>query len=655
MMKTILLIICLASIIQSERVPENIEEIKIKVEQTTQFVEQTAEVVQKRILEQEIELTHDNQGGEDINSEVKVHLEESETQQEINTQQEVEPENNQPPQSNEDDDVVSQGETIQTSDTNENLNQNSERQESQTIEESNEEQQENDQCISENCQSQTEQNHNTEQEQKQEQVEDLQVENDVEVDQIQQDNEQVTSNQVNEDSKSEDTNQQQTEQVEEQVVLNIEQEQQDQELTSNDKEINDTQLNEETQEQQQNNEQSNEQNEKHDHDNQENVEQEHHEHTHEQHEHTHEQHEHHDHTHEHQDHHAHEHAHDHTHEHAHDHSHEHAHDHSHHHHTYDHTHYHHYQQEEQTITNQDQQNGWQVQLSFIPNYQEIQSKLIKIQHQLPELLAKYLPNSKQDQVNYSVLIVSFPSLPIFLLLLITVGIRNRGTAIQYMIAFSFGTMLGDVFFHMLPEILGTHSHSHQGHDHHEENPQMCLVLGGVLLFAFIDLFIIKLKNFRGQRDASHDHEHNNSVIVFLFGDFLHNFTDGIALAATYSISLASGITTTIAIFMHEIPHEIGDFAYLLKQGKCVFVILFTQVVTSIGCLAGGYVGLHFAKTFQQELLCLTCGSFLYVALVNILPELKQSFSYRPKLERLIMNLISIAAGLYLMKFVGQLE
>lgn len=84
------------------------------------------------------------------------------------------------------------------------------------------------------------------------------------------------------------------------------------------------------------------------------------------------------------------------------------------------------------------------------------------------------------------------------------------------------------------------------------------------MFAFVDLFIIKLKNLRGAKDDSHDHEHNNSTFVFLFGDFLHNFTDGIALGVTFNKNIMLGVSTTIAIFMHEIPHEVGDFAYLLK-------------------------------------------------------------------------------------------
>ena len=108
-----------------------------------------------------------------------------------------------------------------------------------------------------------------------------------------------------------------------------------------------------------------------------------------------------------------------------------------------------------------------------------------------------------------------------------------------MIAFSFGTMLGDVFFHMLPQILGYHNHhEHDHHDHHTESPHLCLVLGGVLLFAFVDLLIIKLKNIRAIKDdhAEH-HSHGSSIVVFLFGDFLHNFTDGIALGATFSMGI----------------------------------------------------------------------------------------------------------------------
>ncbi|CAD8161587.1 unnamed protein product [Paramecium pentaurelia] len=72
-------------------------------------------------------------------------------------------------------------------------------------------------------------------------------------------------------------------------------------------------------------------------------------------------------------------------------------------------------------------------------------------------------------------------------------------------------MIGDVLFHMLPQILGTYQ---QNNDHN--NPQICLILNGILLFVFFDFFIIKLKNLRDKRDEPHDYDHNDSSIVFLF-------------------------------------------------------------------------------------------------------------------------------------------
>lgn len=64
-------------------------------------------------------------------------------------------------------------------------------------------------------------------------------------------------------------------------------------------------------------------------------------------------------------------------------------------------------------------------------------------------------------------------------------------------------------------------------------------------------------------------------MTFLFCDFLHNITDGIALGATFSLGIKQGIVTTIAIFFHEIPHEIGDFAYLIKRNQSIFKVFLT--------------------------------------------------------------------------------
>ena len=93
----------------------------------------------------------------------------------------------------------------------------------------------------------------------------------------------------------------------------------------------------------------------------------------------------------------------------------------------------------------------------------------------------------------------------------------------------------------------------------------------------------------------HQHHGKNSALIYLFGDFVHNFTDGIAVGASFMISTKMGIITTFAITVHEIPHEIGDFAYLFKHNYSLWAILKSQVLTSFGALVGGILGTHYLK------------------------------------------------------------
>jgi len=179
-----------------------------------------------------------------------------------------------------------------------------------------------------------------------------------------------------------------------------------------------------------------------------------------------------------------------------------------------------------------------------------------------------------------------------------------------MLAFSFGTLLGDVFIHMFPYLYGQDSEYHESYS--------LMILAGIFIFLLLDIL---MSNFSHSHSHTHDHAHSSdkavkdkskdkkkeqtqteggqspakssdgSAIAFLFGDFLHNFTDGLAIGAAFSTSLKVGIPTTFAMIMHELPHELGDFAFLTKKKYGLSKILLTQVITSIGAMIGGIVGL----------------------------------------------------------------
>lgn len=192
-------------------------------------------------------------------------------------------------------------------------------------------------------------------------------------------------------------------------------------------------------------------------------------------------------------------------------------------------------------------------------------------------------------------------------------------------AFPVGALLGDVFFHSIPHLieekihdesisigdnlmnsffimilgilgcyfievvcnkyLHSHSHSHHHHHHHEEVKE-----------------VNGKKNTKSNSDEKKEvlvekHSHINNAhtghFVSLFGDFAHNITDGILLAITFQQKLSFGFATTLAIFIHEIPHEIGDFALGFKSGFSFFKIIFFQLITAMGAFFGTFIGLKF--------------------------------------------------------------
>jgi len=143
----------------------------------------------------------------------------------------------------------------------------------------------------------------------------------------------------------------------------------------------------------------------------------------------------------------------------------------------------------------------------------------------------------------------------------------------------------------------------------------------------------------------------------LIADGLHNFTDGLAIGSSYLLGRKLGTITTIAIFFHEIPHEIGDYAILIQNGCSRKKAMFLQLTTAIGAFLGCLVGLlfHSAGTqlwAAQTFLPITAGGFIYIATVSVIPELLETNS---GFKQTILEMIALIFGVLIMVVVGQFE
>lgn len=186
---------------------------------------------------------------------------------------------------------------------------------------------------------------------------------------------------------------------------------------------------------------------------------------------------------------------------------------------------------------------------------------------------------------------------------------------HFLASFAAGTLLGAAFFDLLPEAL----HEGEGTDINI----FMWALVGIILFFLLERFIHWFHHHEEHHDHA-DREIKTTIPLIVISDTVHNFIDGVVIAATFLVSIPLGIVTTLAVAAHEIPQEIGDFGLLLHKGMTKKKIILVNVVSAAAAFAGAiltYIIGDVVETFIPVFLSITAGFFMYIALSDLIPEI----------------------------------
>jgi zinc and cadmium transporter len=218
------------------------------------------------------------------------------------------------------------------------------------------------------------------------------------------------------------------------------------------------------------------------------------------------------------------------------------------------------------------------------------------------------------------------------ILFISLNKNSFEKIISLFVSLSIGTLLGGAFFHLIPESM---------EDLKSWNLSMGLLIGGIFLFFLMER-IIRWRHCHDGECTVHAFAYLN-----LFGDGLHNFVDGIAIASAFILDFNLGIATTTAVFLHELPQEIGDFGVLLYGGFTKRKALFFNFVSALTAMIGGIGTFFFSKvvkSFVPLVPPVAAGGFLYIALSDLIPE----FHKKEKFGTFLFHFLIIILGLLIM-------
>lgn len=208
-----------------------------------------------------------------------------------------------------------------------------------------------------------------------------------------------------------------------------------------------------------------------------------------------------------------------------------------------------------------------------------------------------------------------------------------------LVSLSAGTMLGAAFLHLLPESV--------------ESMDAQLVFQ-LALVSFIGFFLLeRFLHWRHCHDENHLTRHTIGYMNLL-GDGIHNFIDGLLIAASFAAGDSLGIVAVLAIALHEIPQEIGDFGVLLHSGFNRNKALLANIAVSLTAVMGGVVGYflsHSTEIFASYLVPVAAGGFIYIAGADLIPELKEGKTSKKTLATILM----FVTGVVLMMLLSHHE
>lgn len=239
----------------------------------------------------------------------------------------------------------------------------------------------------------------------------------------------------------------------------------------------------------------------------------------------------------------------------------------------------------------------------------------------------------------SVLAVSLISL--IGIVTLSINTKRLHKILIYLVSLAAGALLGDVFLHLIPELIEEGSFTIQ---------TSLLILGGILIFFSIEK-IVHWQHCHIPQNGRHSHPF---VVTNLVGDGVHNFVDGLIIGASYLVNIPVGIATTIAVILHEIPQEIGDFGILLHGGFSKSKALLFNFLSALAAVAGGLIAVLASGIISQlsnYLIPLAIGGFIYIAGSDLIPELHKNFTTKKS----IFQIISLILGISVMACLLLLE